>query len=241
MIRLDSVSKSFRQGKSNFNVLDNISFGIEEGEFITIFGPNGCGKTTLLYIIAELISPDTGKVESDIEIHKRRLSFMFQNYADSLLPWKKVVENIEFVSDQRNAAIWVKRLNITCLANKYPYELSGGQKQLVCIARAFAHNPDLLLLDEPFSSLDFDIAKRMELQLLKLWEKNKITTLLVSHELDETILLADKVIVLNKKPGRIKGIVKVPLLRPRTFEMLKTKEFFETRNKVLELFNNDEI
>lgn len=249
-IEVNNISREFiDQNKKSHNVLDNISFKIEDGEFVTIFGPNGCGKTTLLNTIAGIENPTSGNILiSGKNPEFSKTGFVFQNYNESMLPWRTARGNIELALEMQKISNekkkytsehLLKKVGLLNHKNKFFYELSGGMKQLVAICRAFACNPDLLLMDEPFSSLDYSTTRRMELELLNIWKETKKTTLFVSHDIDEAILLADKIIVLSRRPAKIKKIVKIDLPRPRKLEMLSSKKFFEIRNKILRLFENE--
>lgn len=244
-IRVNKLSKEF----SDHKVLSNISFKVDEGEFVTIFGPNGCGKTTMLNIIAGIENSASGNVLINQKHPKfAKIGFVFQNYNESMLSWRTTKGNIELalemqkISREKKNQISEHLLNKVGLLNhknKFFYELSGGMKQLVAICRAFAYNPDLLLMDEPFSSLDYSTTRKMGLELLNVWKETKKTTLFVSHDIDEAILLADRIIVLSKRPAKVKEIVKIDLPRPRKLEMLSSKKFFEIRNKILKFFENE--
>ena len=249
-IEVNNLSKEFsNQNKGSHKILNDISFKVDKGEFVTIFGPNGCGKTTMLNIIAGIENSASGNVLINQKHPKfAKIGFVFQNYNESMLPWRTAKGNIELalemqkISNRKKKQISEHLLNKVGLLNhknKFFYELSGGMKQLVAICRAFGYNPDLLLMDEPFSSLDYSTTRKMELELLNLWKETKKTTLFISHEIDEAILLADKIIVLSKRPAKIKKIVKIDLPRPRKLEMLSSKKFFEIRNKILRLFENE--
>ena len=170
---------------------------------------------------------------------------MFQNYNESLFPWRTALENIEFALEiqgiskkerAKKAEGLLNKVGLIKHKNKYFYELSGGMKQLVAICRAIAYQPDVLLMDEPFSSLDYSTTKKMEMELLEIWQERKITTLFVSHDIDEAIILADRVIVLSPRPARIKEIIEINLPRPRKLDMIASDEFFAIRNKVLKAF-----
>ena len=252
IIEVNNISKEFLQSnkKNKINkVLNNISFKIEDGEFVTIFGPNGCGKTTLLNIIAGIENPTFGEIlinKQNPEFSKK--GFVFQNYNESMLPWRTALGNIELALEIQNinnkkrkeiAQHFLNKVDLLKYKDNYFYELSGGMKQLVAICRAFAYNPEILLMDEPFSSLDYSTTRKMELELLKVWRETKKTTLFVSHDIDEAILLADKIIILSKRPAIIKEIIKIDLPRPRKLEILSSKKFFEIRKKILRLFENE--
>ena len=252
-IEVKNLSKKFLQSNKKYminKVLNNISFKIEEGEFVTIFGPNGCGKTTLLNIIAGIEKPTSGIALIDNNFPKySQIGFVFQNYNESMLPWRTAKGNIELALELNNKISntekrkivenLLRKVGLLEHKDKYFYELSGGMKQLIAICRAFAYNPKILVMDEPFSSLDYSTTRKMELELLNIWKETKKTTLFVSHDIDEAILLADKIIILSKRPATIKQIVTVDLPRPRNLEMLSSKKFFQIRNKILRLFENE--
>lgn len=246
MISLKNISKQFKNDSNTTRVIDCIDLDVEKGQFVTVFGPNGSGKTTLLNIVAGLDEPDSGEVFVDGKKPKdARVGFVFQNYNESLFPWRTVSENITFpleiakVDKVKQEAITEHLLNKVGLLHskdKYVYQLSGGQRQLVSICRAMAYNPDILIMDEPFSALDYSTTRRMELELLDIWQEKKITTLFVSHDIDEAIFLADKMVVLSPRPARIKKIFEINLSRPRTLDMLSSPVFTELRNAILNTF-----
>lgn len=248
-IEVENLSKEFSQPKNKIKtlkVLNNISFQVKEGEFIAFFGPNGCGKTTILNILSGIDRPTSGKILiNQKEPEKSKIGFVFQNYNESMLPWRTVAGNIELaleiqgVDEKKKKQITehlLKKVDLIEHKDKYFYELSGGMKQLTAICRAFAYDPELLLMDEPFSSLDYSTSRKMGLELLNIWKETKKTTIFVSHDIDEAIFLADKVIVFSKRPARIRSIINVKLPRPRKLDFLLSKEFFELRNKILGLF-----
>ncbi len=246
MISVNSVTKEFKKPTGTTRVLENISFEVEKGQFVTIFGPNGSGKTTLLNIISGIETQDAGNVL----VHNKnpkdaRVGFVFQNYNESLFPWRTVFENVVFPLEIEGipytkrveiGEYLLKKVNLLHSRDKYVYELSGGQRQLVSICRAIAPNPDVLIMDEPFSALDYSTTRKMELELLDIWQEKKITTLFVSHDIDEAIFLADKVVVLSPRPTSVKKIFEVKLPRPRTLTMMINLEFTELRNSILKTF-----
>ncbi|MBU2561627.1 MAG: ABC transporter ATP-binding protein [Nanoarchaeota archaeon] len=247
-IELRKVCKKFEQANKqlrNLRVLDNISLKAKKGEFIAVFGPNGCGKTTLLNIIAGIEKSSSGSVRIDGKCPAlAKVGFVFQNYNESMLPWRTALGNIELAMEgqkiskkdrMRIAEHYLKKVGLSRHKNKYFYELSGGMKQLIAICRAFAYDPDILLMDEPFSSLDYSTTRKMELELLNVWRETAKTTIFVSHDIDEAVFLADKVIVFSKRPARVKGIIEIDLPRPRKLEMLSSKAFIRIRNKMLRL------
>lgn len=249
MIEVKNLSKEYSQLRNKIKklrVLDNISFQVKDGEFVAIFGPNGCGKTTLLNILSGIDKPSFGDVVINQKNPKDcKIGFVFQNYNESMLPWRTIEENIglaleaQHINGKKKKQITehlLKKVGLFEHKDKYFYELSGGMKQLTAICRAFAYDPELFLLDEPFSSLDYSTSRKMGLELLDIWKENKKMTVFISHDIDEAIFLADRVIVLSSRPAKINGIVDVNLPRPRKLEILSSKKFFEIRNRVLEMF-----
>lgn len=246
MISVRSITKEFAKPSGTTRVVEGVDLEVNKGEFVTVFGPNGSGKTTLLNIVAGLDEPNSGEVFVDNKKPKdANVGFVFQNYNESLFPWRTVVENVIFpleiakVSKDKAIKIAEHLLNKVGLSHsrdKFVYELSGGQRQLVSICRAMASSPDILIMDEPFSALDYSTTRKMELELLDVWQEKKITTLFVSHDIDEAIFLADRVVVLSPRPAKIKRIFEVKLPRPRTLEMLSSPEFTELRNAILNTF-----
>lgn len=239
LIKIDRLSKVFTDSSGReTRVINEITFNINEGDFITIFGPNGSGKTTLLNIIAKLETFTGGDMVYSKSNFK--IGYVFQNYDESLLPWRTVEENIKLplekglyseqeITEQVNRVI--NLLNLEKYRQKYPYMLSGGKKQLTALARTLVIEPDLLLMDEPFSSLDFDTTVEMEQLLLDIWAKLNMTILFVSHNIDEAILLADRVLILSHKSS-IEN-VEVKLDRPRNHDMLVSQNFVDIKKEVI--------
>lgn len=234
MLCVENVSKKI----DNIEILADINLQVKTGEFIAIFGPNGSGKTTLLNIIANMDTEYSGNVlVNDKRASEAKSGFVFQNFHESLFPWLTIEQNVELNSSSAaNGQQWLDKLDLTQFKNRYPYQLSGGQKQLACIARAYAFEPDVLLFDEPFSALDYTNTAKMEEQVQKLWMETKKTTIFVSHDPEEAVFLADRVIILSQKPGRIKQEIKINLPRPRNAKTRLSKKFFEYRNKVVKAF-----
>jgi len=242
MIKIKNINKTFYNNKTKIQVLKNITFNIRKGEFISLLGPNGCGKTTFLYILAGILKQDSGKIFLD----NKSIGFVSQDFSTTLLPWKNVLQNVAFgleikgVKKENRLKIaedYVKGTILYKFKNFYPSQLSGGLKQLASIIRAFIYNPDILILDEPFNSLDYSLKREMELMLLKLWKKNKKTIIFVSHEIDEAIFLSDRIIVLSKRPTKIKSIINVNLARPRKYEIMVSDKFLNIKKQILKLFN----
>ncbi|MBI2148352.1 ABC transporter ATP-binding protein [Candidatus Woesearchaeota archaeon] len=228
MIEIKNLEKKY----GNLVVLKDINLKINKNEFITIFGPNGCGKSTLLNIISGLETYN-GLIKKDENL---KFSFVFQNYSESLLPWKNVYDNINLNCVNNTKALdLLKTLGLVEYENFYPYQLSGGLQQKVAIARAFLNNPNIIFLDEPFSSLDYSTSRTLMLELMNLWERERKTVVFVSHDIDEAIMLADRVIILSNKPSKIKGEIRVNLPRPRNLKLLNDNKFLRIKNKVLKL------
>lgn len=246
-LELINISKSYPQKKGLLKVLEDFNLKVSDKEIVSLFGPNGCGKTVLLKIISGIEKQDNGTILFDeAETRSYDTGFVFQDYRSALFPWRTVEENLhlglEFrnVSKQERKQIVKRLLNKTGLfeyKDKYPYQLSGGMAQLVATCRVVAYNPSLLLFDEPSSSLDYKSMREIEKIILNLWEENKATTVFVSHNIDEAVFMADRVAVLSPRPAHIRGIITTNLPRPRTFDIVQSKEFFYKRNEVLELFN----
>ena len=248
---IERVSKSYQDNQKSqapMLVLDDISIDVNKGEFVTIFGPNGCGKTTLLKIVAGLLEQDSGKVlinqQSPLEA---KLGYVFQNYPESLLPWKRAIDNIAFPLELKGKAKEERRkkaqelldfLGLHIPTNNYPYQLSGGQQQMAVIARSLVHDPDVLLMDEPFSALNFQTRLFMQDKIQEIWSKTKITLLFISHEIDEAIYMADRVIVLSDKPTHVAKSLAVPLPRPRTRDMTLCQTFIELKKEILQIMKD---
>lgn len=225
-LRAEKLSKEFKSEKGNtVHALDETTIDIYENDFVCIVGPSGCGKSTLLRIISGLETATTGKVfYNDVELKgtSKDIGMVFQKY--SLLPWRTVEDNITLGLEFKKKSKAVKKevaerylemIDMVEFRNAYPFELSGGMQQRVAIVRALANDPKLLLMDEPFGALDAHTRILMQRELLNIWEKNKKTILFITHSVDEAIYLADKIMVMSRRPGRIKEIINVEMPRPR--------------------------
>lgn len=205
--------------------LDNVSMDIGDAEFVCFLGPSGCGKTTLLRIISGLDTPDDGEVL----LHGEKITgpgpkrgMVFQEY--SLFPWKSVIENVIFgplmsgikkKDALKEAESYLELVGLEQFKDSFPHELSGGMKQRVAIARALANEPEVLLMDEPFGALDAQTRNVLQGELLQIWEKKRITVLFVTHSVDEAVFLADRIVMMSSRPGKIKTIIDVGIPRPR--------------------------
>jgi NitT/TauT family transport system ATP-binding protein len=222
LISLKGVSKSFKDGQ--VLALDNLTLDIGPGEFVSIVGPSGCGKTTLLRLIDGLIAPDRGEVlvKGRPPIPTQDIAMVFQSAR--LLPWRTVAGNIEFVLGLRGHTQQVRKSRALALlgavglrefAEAYPHELSGGMQQRVGLARALAVEPEVLLMDEPFAALDAMTRETLRGELLRLWDRRRMAVVFVTHDIDEAIILSQRIVVMRPRPGRMDGIVNVDLPEPR--------------------------
>jgi NitT/TauT family transport system ATP-binding protein len=227
-------------------VYDDFAIDLPLGHFISIFGPNGCGKSTFINMVSGLMPMDAGEVLYDGQlISETRISYVFQNYREALFPWLKAIDNIHYPlkvmgiprKERRNR---VEKLladfEVRIDLDAYPYTLSGGQQQAVSILRALVTEPEVLFLDEPFSALDYEMTMFMRAQLQKIFMKTKTTMLLVSHDLDEAIELADKVVLLTRRPTRVAEIVDVDLPWPRNLEVTTGESFMALKRHCLDRF-----
>ena len=220
---LDHLSHTYTTQKQTIPVLQDISLSVSEGEFVALVGPSGCGKSTLLSIVDGLLSATEGSAKfTDVPAgHTPRTAMVFQEIG--LLPWRTVRENIAFgleadsrlTPEERETEITkqLDRIGLRDFADAYPHELSGGMRQRVGIARALAVSPDLLLMDEPFSALDAQTRRLLQEELISLLEKTHLTTLYVTHNIREAVLLADRIVILSARPARIQNILEIPMPR----------------------------
>ena len=244
-LRVAGLSKRF----NSLEVLRNITVDIHKGEFISIVGPSGCGKTTFLRIIGGLERGNAGQALLDgrlIDGPGNDRGFVFQQ--DNLLPWRDILSNTEIGpeiggyrnSDQRKRTLkLLKLVGLEGFESYFPRQLSGGMRQRVNLARALAVDPDLLLMDEPFSALDSQTREIMQTELLRIWEEGLKTVLFVTHQIDEAVYLSDRVLVFARRPGRIHEIVHVDLPRPRPLSLKRTAEFVAYVDHIWKLIEDD--
>ncbi len=230
-------------------VYDGFDLDIPRGQFISVFGPNGCGKSTLINMMAGLLPVDGGEILFDGQtVREIRVGYVFQNYREALFPWLRARDNIVYplrfmrvgrAERERRLEALVARLGVRIDLNRYPYEMSGGQQQLVSILRALIIEPEVLFLDEPFSALDYEMTLFMREQLQRIFADIGATTLIVSHDLEEAVYLADQVLLLSRAPTRIADMVCVDAARPRTDATLAEAGFVATKAHCLAVFQRE--
>ena len=241
-LKIDNVVKEYVGNKGKTVALNGVSLDIKENEFICVVGPSGCGKSTLLNIIAGLLEPTSGAVYLDgkkIEGTGVERGVVFQGYA--LFPWRTVLKNVMFGLEMKRmpkdqaeqiARKYIKSVGLEGFEHAYPKELSGGMRQRVAIARAYAADPEVLLLDEPFGALDAQTRVQLQSELLNTWEHEKKTCFFITHDVDEAIILAQRVIIMSARPGRIKKIVDIDIPYPRTQATKTDPRFLELKTEI---------
>jgi NitT/TauT family transport system ATP-binding protein len=249
-LRLQAVRKHFGEGTpadaASF-AIGHVDLDVHEGEFLAVVGPSGCGKSTLLQIAAGLMAPSAGRVEfrgEAVHTPPHGIVYLFQQYGKSLLPWRTVLHNVDFATEQRagmsaaqrrdHSMRFIEMVGLRESASLYPWQLSGGMQQRVTIARALAAEPRVLLLDEPFSSVDALTRLELHAMLLELWARHGFTAVLVTHDVDEAVFLADRIAVLSARPSSVLATLETQLPRPR--DAITTRElprFLELRHELL--------
>ncbi len=235
LIDARSISKVFQAGDESVNALRDVSFLIGKGEFVSFLGPSGCGKTTLMMILVGLANADTGEARIDgrrISAPYTDVGVVFQT--PELLEWRTALENILLQIEIRRLPIrnftdraieLLAQVGLSGFENKFPFELSGGMKQRVALCRALIHDPEILLMDEPFGALDALTRDQMNLDLQRIWLEKRKTAVFVTHSIDEAVFLSDRVVVMTPRPGTIAEIITIDLTRPRTLDCKDTPEF----------------
>lgn len=244
MIDVSNVTISFEEENQTHVILDDVSLNIEKGEFICLLGPSGCGKSTLLNAMAGFLKPTSGEIKIENQIVQKpsmKYVTIFQNYG--LLPWRTVQKNVELGLETKNyskekkaniASHYLKMVGLEHVAKKRPAQLSGGMQQRVAIARALAVEPDILFMDEPFGALDAITRMKLQTDILEIAQDTKKTVVFVTHDIEEAVFLADRIVIMSANPGRIKALltVQLPKHRDRT-----SNDFLMIRDKVYEIFN----
>jgi len=248
---IDQVGKVFNSKGGEMVALDRTSFKVKEGEFITILGPSGCGKSTILRIVAGLEEPSSGHVYLDgheVKGPGPDRGMVFQSY--TLYPWLNVEDNIAFGlklkgTSQKQckevAQHYLELIGLSGFEKHYPIQLSGGMKQRVAIARALANDPEILLMDEPFGALDAQTRSIMQEILLKAWDESKKTILFITHDVEESIFLADSVYVMTARPGSLKENIPVNLPRPRDYSIKNSLDFLSLKTRLLGLIREETL
>lgn len=239
-LTVKDLSVVFHDENNSINVLENITFDIQHREFICFLGPSGSGKTTLLRLIANLIKPTSGEVNFMFG-HQPKIGMVFQQ--PNLMPWRSVLDNVKLPLELENvdnnianqkAQDMIELVGLKGFEDSYPRDLSGGMAQRVGLARGLIHDPDVLLLDEPFASLDALTRERMWTELSNIWQAKQKTVIMVTHSINESLFLADRVLVLTQRPGKIKLDMRVDLPRPRDEEIRYTSQFGNLAKKLRE-------
>ena len=238
--RLNKVYSTFEG--TEIHALEDISFSVEEGQFVSVVGPSGCGKSTLLKILSGILSKTSGDVilqNTPVDGPRTDIGIVFQ--APVLLPWRTVIENVMIpveVQHQNKKEYYprarelLKLVGLSDVEGKYPFELSGGMQQRVGIGRALVCDPTILLMDEPFGALDAMTREMMNIELLRIWRESKKTIIFITHSIPESVLLSDRVIVLAPCPGKVIKIVDIDLPRPRHLEMISSQEFGDYASEI---------
>ena len=235
MIEVSGLGKLYASRDGDVSALRGVSFSVSEGEFISIIGPSGCGKSTLIKILGNIIEPTEGDVSvCGVSPGEARLkgmfSFVFQNPV--LLPWRTVLDNVRLPREilrrgSRDPEALLRKVGLKGFELKYPRELSGGMQQRVALARALTLDPRVLFMDEPFGAVDEFIRNGLNEELVRIWDDSNVTVLFITHSIAEAVYLADRVIVLTERPGRVEEIFEVPFARPRSQELKESPEFQE--------------
>lgn len=250
ILEVKSLGKIYKTAKGEIIALKDVSFKTHRREFVCVIGPSGCGKSSLIRILAGLESYTSGEVLLDgkpVTGPGRDRGMVFQGY--TLFPWRTVRKNVMFGLEMNNiigeeasneADLWLELVGLEKFANAYPHELSGGMKQRVAIARALVNQPRILLMDEPFGALDAQSRAKMQAHLLDIWRNIDITILFITHDLDEAIYLADRILVLKANPGGVQELIEVPVPRPRSPEQFSSPEFLATKARLEALIHPPE-
>ncbi|CAN7765920.1 ABC transporter ATP-binding protein [Variovorax sp. LjRoot290] len=244
-ITIRGLTKRFQDA----TIYDHFDLDIPKGKIVSVFGPNGCGKSTLINMIAGILPCDSGQILFEgKEARETRIGYVFQNYREAVFPWLRAIDNIRYplqylnlskVEQQARMDRLMESFDVKLDLQRYPYQMSGGQQQLVSIMRALVVDPEVLFLDEPFSALDYEMVMFLRERLQKVLTERRTTTLLVSHDLDEAVLLADEVLLLTKRPTRVAEKLPFDVPRPRTADTTITPAFIATKTRALDVFQRE--
>jgi len=249
-LQVKGLHKEFETPQGKVIALKDINFETYKREFVCVIGPSGCGKSTLIRILAGLETPSSGEVLLDgavVTDPGPDRGMVFQGY--TLFPWLTVKKNVMFglemsghgnKNSEEQALQWIDLVGLSKFANSYPHQLSGGMKQRVAIARALANQPRILLMDEPFGALDAQTRAKMQSYLHEIWKNIDVTILFITHDLDEAVYLADRVLVLKAHPGEVQEVIEVPVPQPRSPDQLLSPEFLATKRRLEELIHPPE-
>lgn len=250
VLEVKGLHKTFDSAQGQVTALKDINFKVHRREFVCVIGPSGCGKSTLIRILAGLETLSEGQMLLDgqsVSGPGPERGMVFQGY--TLFPWLTVKKNVMFglvnqgtgkAQAESEALQWIELVGLERFADAYPHQLSGGMKQRVAIARALANQPRILLMDEPFGALDAQTRAKMQSYLLEIWKNIDITVLFITHDLDEAIFLADRILVLKANPGEVDELIEVSVPRPRNFDQLISPEFLATKRRLEELIHPPE-
>lgn len=246
-LEVKGLNKHFDTPQGRVTALKDINFKVHRREFVCVIGPSGCGKSTLIRILAGLETPSSGSMllnNEEVYGPCPDRGMVFQGY--TLFPWLTVKQNVMFgllrsgkgktVAEQE-ALQWIDLIGLTRFAKSYPHQLSGGMKQRVAIARALANQPKILLMDEPFGALDAQTRAKMQAYLMEIWKNIDITILFITHDLDEAVYLADRILVLKANPGEVEEVIEVPVPQPRSPDQFLSDEFLATKRRLEELIH----
>lgn len=248
-IELSNVRKSYESKQGEVVAVDDVDLEIKDGEFFCLLGPSGCGKSTVLRIVGDLLDFDSGSVniyQNGDGSDKPLTSMVFQEYG--IFPWKSVIDNVAFGLKMRGvdkatryevARKYIEKVNLAGFEDSYPHQLSGGMKQRVSIARSFANDPVILLMDEPFGALDAQTKEVLQDELLTIWNEDRKTALYVTHDIDEALTLGDRLGIMTARPGSIKDIIEIDLPRPRSRETQSTEEYISLRDRVRSILKTE--
>ncbi len=249
LIQLDSVSRVFASRKGDIVAVRDFSYDIRSGEVVTLVGASGCGKTTILNMVAGFLSPTSGRILLEgkpITKVEPRCGMIFQAYA--LFPWLTVWKNVEFGPKingvpkrvrHEEARKYIKMVGLEGFEHAYPGELSGGMRQRVALCRVLANKPDILLCDEPFAALDAMTRQVMQQELLKIVSESGQTVFFITHSIDEALILSDKVVVMSARPGRVKAVYDISLPHPRKVEVQLTEEYLELKRQIWDIVEEE--